>query len=138
MGPIASPRAIEEHVNRIAQEEAQRQAREAAIRAQYERETRGAGPLMTWGPAVAGLADAVSTKYALSQGGEEMNPLLAPFVDNDLAFYATKLGTGLLAGHIANKLAKSGHKNMAKVVGSLGIAVPLGAAVWNTSQASRR
>lgn len=85
------------------------------------------------GPAAASLFDAWATQDAIDRGGVEANPLMAPFAHNDLALYGVKLGTGILAGIAAHKLAKAGHPTMAKVVSGLNIAVPLGAGVVNLS-----
>ena len=43
--------------------------------------------------------DYASTRYALSRGGREANPLAAMLVKHEPAFIALKFGTGALAGY---------------------------------------
>ncbi len=98
-------------------------------------DTDGLSPALTYGPAVANLLDAITTQQALKvPGARESNPVLEPFVGNKPAFYATKIGTGLLTGFLANKLAKSGHPTWGKILAGLNIALPLGAAAHNAMQ----
>lgn len=93
----------------------------------------GLHPALKWGPAFAELADAITTRQALHQGGREANPILEPFADNDPLFFATKVGTGILAGLLGDHLAKRGHPGWGKFVSGIHIAVPLGAAVHNAT-----
>jgi hypothetical protein len=100
-----------------------------------EEKRRGVHPALKYGPAAAGLYDALATKHAISKGGTEANPIMAPFANNDAALIASKVGSGVLSGLAADALAKKGHKNWAKAVGGLSIAIPLGAGTHNLLQA---
>ena len=97
-------------------------------------EDHGLNPALKYGPIVAQLADAYTTRRAIKAGGHEGNSAMEPFANNEAVLYASKallgLGTGLLADH----LAKSGHKTLGKILSGLSIAVPLGAAAHNEIQ----
>lgn len=118
VGPTPPPSALEAHLARQAEQEA---------------DDRRLGAGWKYGPAAASLFDAWSTQDAINRGGAEANPVMAPFADNTAALYGVKLGTGALVGLIADRLAKSGHRNAARIVSGLGIGVPLAAGATNLS-----
>ena len=84
------------------------------------------------GPAAASLFDAWATQDAINRGGVEANPIMAPIADNALALYSTKVGTGILAGIAAHKLARAGHPKWGRFVGGVNIAIPLAAGIHNS------
>lgn len=85
------------------------------------------------GPVAASLFDALATRDAIERGGVEANPVMAPFAESTPAMLGVKLGSGLLTSYLANRLAKSGHRNMGRFVSGLGIAVPTAAGAFNLS-----
>ena len=101
------------------------------------KDKRGLNPALLAAPALAQAFDAYSTRQAMKAGGREGNSVMEPFAGNEAALYATKIGSGVLIGFLANKLAKSGHRNAAKVLSGLSIAVPVGAGIHNLEQAKR-
>jgi hypothetical protein len=101
------------------------------------KDKHGLNPALVLAPAAAQAFDAYSTRQAMQAGGHEGNPAMEPFADNPAALYASKIGSGLLIGFLANKLAHSGHRTAAKVLSGLSIAVPLGAGIHNLEQAKR-
>lgn len=111
------------------------------LRGDYKRkldtERKGLNPLLKFGPAIASAVDGVSTVGAIQHGAKEMNPVLAPFAGNPAALIGTRTAEGLLIGLAADALAKHGHPTLGKIVSSINIAVPLGAAGWNVAQADR-
>jgi hypothetical protein len=66
---------------------------------------------MLWGLALAwlSLADACMTQVALRRGGEELNPLLAPWIGAHLALFAfLKFFVPLIAGSFLASRGRSG------------------------------
>jgi hypothetical protein len=111
----------------------------AHLERQAAQENRDRNIGLGWqvGPAAANLFDAWATQDALKRGGTEANPVMAPFADNPAAMYGIKLGTGILAGIAARKLAKAGHPNLGRIVGGINIAVPLGLGAHNLAGGRR-
>lgn len=56
---------------------------------------------------------------------------------NPAAFYATKIGTGILMGLLADKIAKDGHPTLAKIIAGVNIALPLGAGASNAMRSRK-
>lgn len=96
----------------------------------------GLNPLLTLAPAAAEAFDAYSTRRALAQG-HEANPIMEPFVDKPAALYTTKIGTGLVAGLMADHLARAGHPTAAKILAGLELSLPLGAGIHNMTLPNR-
>lgn len=116
VGPPAPESALAAHL-----------ARQAAI----ARDGSDIGIGWKVGPAAASLFDAWATRDAMKRGGVEANPIMAGLAENEVALYGTKLGTGILAGIAADRLAKAGHPNWGRFVSGLNIAIPLGAGIHN-------
>lgn len=95
------------------------------------KDKRGLNPLLVLAPAAAEAFDAYSTRRAMAGGGHEANSAMEPFAGNPAALYGTKIGTGLLAGLLADRLARSGHRTAAKIVAGLEVSIPLGAGIHN-------
>jgi hypothetical protein len=99
--------------------------------AAQEKKDRGLGVGWKVGPAAASLFDAWTTQDALKRGGEEANPLMKPLAGNNAALYGVNVGAGILTGIIADKLAKSGHRNAARLVSGLSMGVHTAAGASN-------
>jgi hypothetical protein len=102
-----------------------------------EPDKRGLNPMLVLAPAAAQAFDAYSTRQAMKAGGHEGNQFMEPFADNPAALYGSKIGSGLLIGFLADRLAKSGHRTAAKIVSGVSIALPIGAGIHNMEQAKR-
>lgn len=102
-----------------------------------EKDRRGLNPGLILAPAAAQAFDAYSTREGMKAGGREGNPAMSPFADNEAALYGSKVGAGLLIGFLANKLAKAGHRNAAKLLSGVSIAVPVGAGIHNLQLAEK-
>lgn len=104
-----------------------------------EPKPNGLSPFWKYGPAVANAFDAYATERALKAHGPtgsyaaEANPTWGWAVDNEPAFYASKIGSGLLMGIVANELAKHGHPAWGKIFSGMNIAVPIGLGAHNLS-----
>lgn len=124
MGPPEPESAIEAHL--------------ARIEAQKRDDARGLHPVWKYGPAATSLLDSWTTQRGLDGGGaHETNPLMAPFVGNDVTLYAVPAALGLATGYLADKLAKRGHRNVAKAFSGLTMGVHLGASANNIAVAAR-
>ena len=95
---------------------------------------KGLHPGLLAFPIVGNLLDAASTDYGLGKGLVEANPIVRPLVGSMPLFYAVKATVGVVTAAGANKLAKDGHRTLAKVLAVVGGAVPLVAAVHNLSE----
>ena len=102
------------------------------------KDKRSLNPVLAYiAPMGAQAFDAYSTQQAMKAGGREGNPAVAHFADNPAALYGTKIGSALLIGFAADKLAKSGHRNLAKGLSMLSVGVPLGAGINNMAKAGK-
>lgn len=100
-----------------------------------EKNRKGIGPFLFAAPVAAQAFDAFSTQQALKRSGNrEGNSFMEPFADHPAAMYATKIGTGLLAAVLADRLAKDGHPTWAKILSAVDIGVPIAAGVSNLTK----
>lgn len=76
---------------------------------------RGLNPILTFGPALAGLADAYTTRQNIRAGASEGDPLMRPFAYSN-AIYPVEVGAGLLAGLGGGALAKKGHRTAGTIL----------------------
>lgn len=138
MGEPASLReAAEDMVERTAEgAEASPSLKESALR-NIATKRKGLHPALLAAQPLAQGFDALSTLQAIKAGGREGNSFMAPFADNPAAMIATKVGGGALIAFLADRLARSGHKNAAKVLSAIDIAAPVGAGIHNMALAGR-
>lgn len=102
------------------------------------KDKRGLNPMLAYiAPMGAQAFDAYSTREAMKSGGREGNPAMSGLAGNPAALYGVKVGSALLIGIAADKLAKSGHRNLGKGLSMLSIGVPLGAGINNMSKAGK-
>lgn len=86
-------------------------------------------------PLVGQAADTVTTYAALKTGRfEEGNPAMQGLVAKVPLFLAIKVGVGLGMGFAVRTLARSGHKNAAKIISVVGTGLGLGPAISNVMQ----
>ena len=88
-------------------------------------------PIFSYAPLIGQLADLLTTNRALRfPDVVEGNPLMQPLVATPF-FPIAKIGLGLATGMLAQKLARDGHRNQAKIVSVLGFAAGFLPAVNN-------
>lgn len=138
MGEPATLRAAaEEMVERTADEaEAAPGLKETAL-ANLASKRKGLHPLLLLAQPAAQAFDAVSTQKAIKAGGREGNSFMEPFADNPAAMVGTKVAGGALIAFLADRLARSGHKNAAKVLSGISIGAPTVAGIHNMQMAGR-
>ena len=98
----------------------------------------GLSALLLIGPFGANGFDAYSTREAMKAGGKEGNPAVAKVADNEAALYLTKMGVAAGTDIAAQALAKTGHRNLGKLVAGLGIVLPLAAGIHNMGMAKKK
>lgn len=118
-----------------------------------QKRPKGLSPFLKYGPAVAHAIDGATTQRMLNLRDDEgrpmireANPVLAPFADQPVAMYATKILGALALSALADRMAKHGDsleqrghkgwgktfKGAAKIGSALNIGAPLAAAAHNT------
>lgn len=97
----------------------------------------GLNPALLLAQPLAQAFDAYSTQKALGAGGREGNSFMEPFANNPAAMYATKVAGGALVALLADRLARSGHRNAAKLLSGISIGAPVVAGIHNMEMAGQ-
>jgi hypothetical protein len=92
------------------------------------------GKALNVGVGVSAAADFATTRYGISQGAVEANPLMGQEAWRQAVIKAIG-ATGMIA--LANLIEGKGRETLAHVVRSIWIGVNVGAATWNLSQVQR-
>lgn len=100
---------------------------------------RKLGRFWEYGPAAAQLTDALASIYGKHRGNRELNPVVAPMLENnELLFVATKVGVGLVVGKICKAVHNAGHPRAARIISGFTITVGVAPAIDNVSTAHGR
>lgn len=139
--PITIPEALldapPEAFMPLASAVASRSAVPAGFDGDSEAKRRGLNWPLKYGPALAGLGDAYTTRQNIRHGASEWNPAMRPFAGND-ALYGVETGLGLAAGLGGDALAKHGHRTLGTLLAG-SVLVPMASgAVLNLIRAHER
>jgi hypothetical protein len=111
----------------------------AALENVVKKRRKGLNPLLLLAQPAAQAFDAYSTDRALKAGGvHEGNASMAPVAGNTAALYAAKVGLGIGTAIASQLVAKSGHRTLAKILGSIGVVEPTAMGVHNMQMAGQQ